>query len=50
MELWVEKYRPATLEEYVGNETIKNKIADYLKQGSIKIYYSTELQVQEKLH
>ena len=36
MELWVEKYRPITLEEYVGNETIKNKIADYLKQGSIQ--------------
>jgi replication factor C small subunit len=36
MELWVEKYRPTTLNEYVGNETIKNKIADYLKQGSIQ--------------
>ena len=36
MKLWVEKYRPQTLEEYVGNETIKNKIADYLKQGSIQ--------------
>ena len=36
MELWVEKYRPQSLEEYVGNETIKNKIADYLKQGSIQ--------------
>ena len=36
MELWVEKYRPQTLNEYVGNKTIKNKIADYLKQGSIQ--------------
>ena len=36
MELWVEKYRPTTLKEYVGNETIKSKIADYLKQGSIQ--------------
>ena len=36
MELWVEKYRPTTLETYVGNETIKNKIEDYLKQGSIQ--------------
>ena len=36
MELWVEKYRPTTLENYVGNEVIKNKIADYLKQGSIQ--------------
>jgi len=36
MELWVEKYRPQVLEDYVGNEVIKNKIADYLKQGSIQ--------------
>ena len=36
MELWVEKYRPQNLEEYIGNETIKNKIADYLEQGSIQ--------------
>ena len=36
MDLWVEKYRPTTLEEYIGNETIKNKIADYLKQRSIQ--------------
>ena len=36
MELWVEKYRPQILEDYVGNEIIKNKIADYLKQGSIQ--------------
>ena len=36
MELWVEKYRPQTLNEYVGNEIIKDKIADYLEQGSIQ--------------
>ena len=36
MELWVEKYRPQILENYVGNEIIKNKIADYLTQGSIQ--------------
>ena len=36
MELWVEKYRPQVLKDYVGNEVIKNKIADYLKQGSIQ--------------
>ena len=36
MELWVEKYRPQVLGDYVGNEVIKNKIADYLKQGSIQ--------------
>ena len=36
MELWVEKYRPTTLKDYVGNEVIKSKIEDYLKQGSIQ--------------
>ena len=36
MELWVEKYRPQILEDYVGNEIIKNKIEDYLKRGSIQ--------------
>ena len=36
MELWVEKYRPTTLKDYIGNEVIKNKIKDYLKQGSIQ--------------
>ena len=36
MELWAEKYRPQTLEEYIGNDIIKNKIADYLEQGSIQ--------------
>ena len=36
MELWVEKYRPQTLDTYIGNDVIKNKITDYLKQGSIQ--------------
>ena len=36
MELWVEKYRPQKLENYVGNEVIKNKIADYIEKGSIQ--------------
>ena len=36
IELWVEKYRPTTLENYVGNEVIKNKIADYIKESSIQ--------------
>ena len=36
MELWVEKYRPQILEDYVGNEVIKNKIADYIEKGSIQ--------------
>ena len=36
MELWVEKYRPQTLDTYIGNYVIKNKVTDYLKQGSIQ--------------
>ena len=36
MNLWVEKYRPQTLEGYVGNEVIKNMVSDYLSQGSIQ--------------
>ena len=36
MELWVEKYRPQKLEDYVGNEVIKNKIADYIKESAIQ--------------
>jgi len=33
--LWVEKYRPDTLENYVGNEDVKSIIADYLSQNDI---------------
>ncbi len=33
--LWVEKYRPNTLEGYVGNNTLKSKIEIYLKNGDI---------------
>jgi replication factor C small subunit len=36
MELWVEKYRPQILKDYIGNKVIKSKITDYLKQGSIQ--------------
>ena len=33
--LWVEKYRPRKLEEYVGNEHLKQKVADYLETGDV---------------
>ena len=33
--LWVEKYRPRKLSEYVGNEHLKEKVADYLKTGDV---------------
>ncbi len=39
--LLVEKYRPSTLENYVGNENIKKSIAKYLDQNDIQnlIFY-----------
>ena len=33
--LWVEKYRPRKLEDYVGNEHLKEKVADYLQTGDV---------------
>jgi len=33
--LWVEKYRPRKLDEYVGNEHLKEKVSDYLKNGEV---------------
>lgn len=33
--LWTEKYRPSRLEDYVGNEHLKSKVAGYLESGDI---------------
>ena len=33
--LWVEKYRPKRLSEYVGNEHLKQKVSDYLSSGDV---------------
>ena len=33
--LWVEKYRPSKLTEYVGNEHLKDRVRDYLESGEI---------------
>jgi len=33
--LWVEKYRPQTLADYVGNEHLKNKVEGYLETGDV---------------
>ena len=35
MGLWVEKYRPIKLEDYIGNDSIKGKVEVYLKSGEI---------------
>ena len=33
--LWVEKYRPTTLENYIGNEHLKQKVSGYLESNDI---------------
>ena len=33
--LWVEKYRPSILAEYVGNEDFKERLQNYLDEGEI---------------
>ena len=33
--LWVEAYRPVELEDYVGNDEIKNKVAEYIDKQDI---------------
>jgi len=33
--LWVEKYRPNTLDTYIGNEQLKDKVKHYLDSGDL---------------
>jgi DNA polymerase III delta prime subunit len=33
--LWVEQYRPSTLENYIGNDYLKEKVSGYLTNGDI---------------
>ena len=33
--LWVEKYRPNKLEDYVGNDHLKEKVAGYIESGDV---------------
>ena len=33
--LWVEKWRPVRLEDYVGNEHLKTKVEGYLEAGDV---------------
>ena len=33
--LWVEKYRPTSLENYIGNDHLKSKVSVYLESGDI---------------
>lgn len=42
MYIWVEKYRPQSLDEYLGNEQIKQSVATWLESGEIPhlLFYS----------
>ena len=31
--LWVEKYRPSTLDTYIGNDQLKSKVAVFCESG-----------------
>ena len=33
--LWVEKFRPDTLENYIGNEHLKTKLTQFIKEQDI---------------
>ena len=33
--LWVEQYRPTTLENYVGNDHLKDKVKGYIESGDV---------------
>ena len=33
--LWVEKYRPQKLSEYIGNDLLKEKVQGYLDTGDV---------------
>ncbi len=33
--LWVEKYRPSTLDTYIGNDHLKSKVSIYLESGDL---------------
>ena len=33
--LWVEKYRPTTLDDYVGNDSLKKSISHYINSNDI---------------
>lgn len=41
--IWVERYRPDTLENYIGNETLKEKFAHYIQTQDIPhlLFYGT---------
>ncbi len=39
--LWIEKYRSETLEEYIGNDAVKNRISDCISKNDIPHFIFT---------
>ena len=33
--LWVEKYRPSSLDTYIGNDHLKSKVSVYIESGDL---------------
>ena len=48
--LWVEKYRPTTLDTYIGNEHLKSKVSVYLRVETYHTFYYMEELVLVKPH
>lgn len=36
IDLFTEKYRPQSLDDYIGNTQVKSKIAEYIKEGTLQ--------------
>ena len=36
IDLLTEKYRPQSLNDYIGNTQVKSKIAEYIKEGTLQ--------------
>ena len=48
--IWVEKYRPNQLDNYIGNDHLKSKVSVYLESGDIPHLYYSVVQEQVKPH
>ena len=48
--LWVEKYRPDVLDNYIGNEHLKKQIDKNIEENDLPTICFMDKQVQVKLH